>query len=122
MDTNTPKLFWKSSTEQFQKAHIISIFQNYQVGAKQVKIITDHKPLRSIFNTHTQGLIWTERIKLHQQDIKYYVEYQQGKMNQSHYLLRNGKPFSTLPENEQMEAVELHNLFTHYRLHKLQTN
>ena len=37
------------------------------------------------------------------------MEYQKGKINQSNYLSRHGKPFSTLPENEQMEADELHN-------------
>ena len=90
-------------------------FRNYLVGAKEVKIITEHKPLCSIFNTHRQGLIRTERIKLRHQDINYYVEYQQGKMSQSDYLSRHGKQFSTLPENEQMEADELHNLL--YTVH-----
>ena len=56
-----------------------------------------------------------ERIKLCHQDINYYVEYQQGKMNQSDYLSRHGKPFSTLPENEQMESDELYSLL--YTLH-----
>ena len=64
---------------------------------------------------HRQGSIRTERIKLRHQDINYYVEYQQGKMNQSDYLSRHGKPFSTLPENQQMESDELYNLL--YTLH-----
>ena len=90
-------------------------FRNYLVGAKKKEIITDHKPLCSIFNTHRQGSIRTERKKFRHQDNNYNVEYQQGKMNQSDYLSRHGKPFSTLPENEQMEADELHNLL--YTLH-----
>ena len=36
-------------------------------------------------------------------------------MSQSDYLSRHGKQFSTLPENEQMEADELHNLL--YTVH-----
>ena len=43
------------------------------------------------------------------------MEYQKGKMNQSDYLSKHGKPFSTLPENKQMEADELQNLS--YSLH-----
>ena len=76
-------------------------FRNYRVGAKEVKI-TGHKPVCSVFKTHRQGSIRT--------DINYYVEYQQGKVNESDYLSRHGKSFSTLPENEQMEADELHHL------------
>ena len=59
-------------------------------------------------------------MKLRHQGINYYVEYQQGKMNQSDYLLRHGKPFSTLPENEKMEAGEQHNLL-YTRLQQLLT-
>ena len=51
-----------------------------------------------------------KRIKLCNQNINYYVEYQQRKMNQSDYLLRHGEPLSTLPKNEQVEADELLNL------------
>lgn len=90
-------------------------FRNYLVGAKEVKIVTDHKPLCPIFNTHRQGSIRTERIKLRHQDINYSVLYQQGKKNQSDYLSRHGKPFSKLPEKQQIEADELQNLL--YCLH-----
>ena len=95
-------------------------FRNYQVGVKEVKIATDRKPLCSIFNMHRRGLIQNKRMKLRHQGINYYVEYQQGKMNQSDYLLRHGKPFSTLPENEKMEAGEQHNLL-YTRLQQLLT-
>ena len=90
-------------------------FRNYLVGAPVVTIVTDHKPLCPIFNARKQGSIRTDRIKLRHQDINYFIEYQRGKANQSDYLSRHGKPFSTLPENEQLEADELHNLL--YMLH-----
>ena len=75
-------------------------FQNYLVGAPQVLIITDHKPLCPIFNSHRHGSIRTNRIKLHHQNINYTVQYQHGKATQPDYLSRHGKPLSSLPEQE----------------------
>ena len=65
-------------------------FRNYLVGAPQVLIITDHKPLCPIFNSLRQGSIRTDRIKLCHQDVNYTVQYQHGKANQSDYLLQQG--------------------------------
>ena len=85
-------------------------FRNYLVGAPEVVVVTDHKPLCPIFNSYKIGSIPTDRIKLRQQDINYSIEYQCGKKNQSGYLSRHGKPFCKLREEEQNEADELHNL------------
>ena len=85
-------------------------FRNYIVGAPNVEIITDHKPLCPIFNIHRQGSIRTNRIKLRHQDINYQGIYQKGKLNQSEYLSRHGKPFELIPETEQKETEDLHNL------------
>ena len=85
-------------------------FRNYLVGAPEVIVVTDHKPLCPIFNSYRIGSIRTDRIKLQHQDINYLVEYQHGKKNQSNYPLRHGKPFCDLTEEEQNEADELHNL------------
>ena len=85
-------------------------FRNYIVGAPNVEIMTDHKPLCPIFNIHKQGSIRINRIKLRHQDINYQIIYQKGKLNQSEYLSRHGKPFELIPETEQKETKDLHNL------------
>ena len=67
-------------------------FRNYLVGAPQVLIITDHKPLCLIFNSHRHGSIQTDRIKMRPQDICYTVQYQHRTANPSDYLSRHDKP------------------------------
>ena len=85
--------------------------RNYIVGAPGIEIITDHKPLCPILDTNRQGSTRTDRIKLRYQGINYQVIYQKSKLNQS----RHGKPFEFLPEQEQKETEDLHNL--RYTLH-----
>ena len=77
-------------------------------------MITD-KPLCPIFNIHWQGSLRTDRIKLHHQDINYQVMYQKSKLNHWDYLSRHGKPFELIPEAEQKETEDLHNLL--YTVH-----
>ena len=67
-------------------------FRNYLVRAPQVLIITDHKPLCLIFNSHRHGSIQTGRIKMRHQDICYTVQYQHRTANPSDYLSRHDKP------------------------------
>ena len=83
-------------------------FQNYLVGAPEVIMVTDHKPLCPIFNLYRIESIRTDRIKLRHQYINYSAEYECGKKIQSDYLSRHGKPFCNLTEEEQNEADELH--------------
>jgi hypothetical protein len=65
-------------------------FRNYILGSPtDIQVITDHKPLCSIFNGNRKGSIRTERIKLRHQDIRFTVIYQCGKVNQSDYLSRH---------------------------------
>ncbi len=91
-------------------------FRNYIVGSPiEIQVITDHKPLCSIFNGNRKGSIRTERIKLRHQDIRFVVTYQRGKVNQSDYLSRHAKPITALPQEEQTEADDLNNLL--YLLH-----
>ena len=85
-------------------------FRNYLVGAPQVLIITDNKPLCPTFNSHRQDSIRIDRIELRHQDINYTVQYQHGKANQSDYLSRHGKPLSSLPEEGQKDTTDLQNL------------
>ena len=93
----------------------LQCFRSYIVGAPNVEVITDHKPLFPIFNAHRQGSIRTDRIRLHHQDINYEVIYQKVKLDQSDYLSRHGKPSELMPEAEQKETKNLHNLL--YTLH-----
>ena len=54
-------------------------YRNYLLGSPQVTmVITDHKPLVSIFNGRRKGSIRTERVKLHNQNINFSVKYQKG--------------------------------------------
>ena len=85
-------------------------FRNYLVGAPQVLIISDNKPLCPTFNSHRQDSIRIDRIKLCHQDINYKVQYQYVKANQSDYLSRHGKPLSSLPEEGQKGTADLQNL------------
>jgi hypothetical protein len=91
-------------------------FRGYIVGSPTaIQVITDHKPLESIFNGKRKGSIRTERIKLRHQDIRFTVVYQLGKINQADYLSRHAKPIEKLPTSQQGEADDLNNLL--YTLH-----
>ena len=91
-------------------------FRNYILGSPtEIQVIIDHKLLCSIFNVNCKGSIRTERIKLRHQDIRFTVNYQCGKVNQSDYLSRHAKPIEKLPREEQTEANDLNNLL--YLLH-----
>ncbi len=94
----------------------LSRFRHYLVGSPEiVVVITDHKPLCSIFNGKRNGSIRTERVKLLHQDIPYRVEYIPGKSNLSDYLSRHATPIHKLSIDEQNEPDELNNLL--YMLH-----
>ena len=83
-------------------------FRNYIVGAPEViTIITDHKPLLSVFNGNRSGSIRTEKIKARNQDINYKVTYEKGKFNETDYISRHAKPFNLLTPAEKDEADEI---------------
>ncbi len=91
-------------------------FRRYIVGSPEIVIvITDHKPLCSIFNGTRHGSIRTERMKLLHQDVPYRVEYKRGSANLSDYLSRHATPLHMLSTDEQHEPDELNNLL--YMLH-----
>ena len=91
-------------------------FRKYIVGAPHpIIIVTDHKPLCAIFNGRRHGSIRTDRIKLRHQDIRFQVQYQPGKQNQTDFLSRRAKPLEIIPKEEQEEANDLNNLL--YTLH-----
>ena len=91
-------------------------FRNYIVGSPHtIVLVTDHKPLESVFNGNRKGSIRTERIKMRHQDIRYKVVYRKGKANSCDYLSRHATPWKHVPEQEQTEAADLNNLL--YTLH-----
>ena len=94
----------------------LSRFRNYLVGSPDVTVVvTDHKPLVSIFNGRRRGSIRTENVKFRHQDIAFKVVYQKGSSNQSDYLSRHAKPFSKTTDEEQHQANEINNHL--YSLH-----
>lgn len=91
-------------------------FRNYLVGAPNtVKLITDHKPLLPVFNGKRKGSIRSEKIKMRHQDINFELIFQKGKLNQTDFISRRGKPIEKIPKPEQEELNDLNNLL--YMLH-----
>ena len=91
-------------------------FRNYIVGSShKITVITDHKPLCSIFNGTRLGTIRTERIKLRHQDVPFQVQYCPGKDNPADCLSRNATPITKLSTEERNEADDLNNFL--YTLH-----
>ena len=70
-------------------------------------MVTDHKPLVSIFANSRKGSIRTDRIKLRHQDISFQVVGKKGKKNQADYLSRHATPLLKTPKEWQEESGEL---------------
>ena len=91
-------------------------YRNYLLGSPTVTmVITDHKPLVSIFNGRRKGSIRTERVKLRNQNINFSVKYQKGSSNQADYLSRHAKPFKETTEEERENANDVNKML--YMLH-----
>lgn len=73
------------------------------------KIVTDHKPLESVFNkpTHTTLSIRVQRIVNRMLDYDFVVEYRPGKENISDYTSRNPMPLQTYTKFELRTAKEV---------------
>ena len=82
-------------------------FRYYIVGVPSVDIITDHKPLVSIFNNTRVGSMRTARIKLRHQGIKFKVSWRKGGVNPADYLSRHAIPTNKLSRSIQEESCEL---------------
>ena len=88
-------------------------YRFYIAGGPRVLIITDHKPLRSIFCNLRKGSIRTERIKLRHQDIDYEVKWEKGIDNPADYLSRHATPLSSISKDIQDETTELEKTIWH---------
>ena len=82
-------------------------FREYCVGAKAIKVVTDHRPLKAIFANKRLGSIRIDRAKLRHQDIDYKVIWRPGKLNPSDYLSRHPIKASTYYEEEAAEDAKL---------------
>ena len=83
-------------------------FRFYLVGGPNAAVvITDHKPLESIFKNVRLGSVRTERIKLRHQDILYKIVWRNGKSNIADYLSRHSTPRRYLPKQQLKESREL---------------
>ena len=83
-------------------------YRFYIAGGPQVSVITDHKPLRSIFKNLRKGSIRSERIKLRHQDVDYTVVWERGVTNMADYLSRHAMPLKHhLAEVREEETKEL---------------
>ena len=85
-------------------------FREYVVGTPHlIKVVTDHKPLITIFNERRKGSIRTERVKINHQDVPFVVEHIKGKFNPSDYISRHAMNISKLPFEQRKECDELNN-------------
>ena len=82
-------------------------FREYCVGAKNIKIVTDHRPLIAIFENKCLGSIRIDRTKLRHQDIDYKIVWRSGKLNPSDYLSRHPTRIDTKYEEEATEDAKL---------------
>ena len=106
-ETHYPQLDLEAMAVDFS----LRRFRNYIIGAPEViTVVTDHKPLCSIFNGNRRGSIRTEKIKMRHQDIHFTVQYQKGKLNQADFVSRRAKPLNKIPLNEQNEVNDLNKL------------
>ena len=82
-------------------------FRQYLVGGPQCTVVTDHKPLISIFKYTRRGSIRTDRIKLRHQDLNYAVSYQPGSRNRADFLSRHATSWDEIPREWKEETKEL---------------
>ena len=87
-------------------------FREYCVGAENINVVTDHRPLKAVFENKRLAFIRIDRTKLRHQDINYNIVCWKGKLNPADYLSRHPRKVSEKYENEAHEDAKLL-----YRLH-----
>ena len=71
-----------------------------------MSVVTDHKPLVSIFKSTRTGSVRTDRIKLRHQDMAYKVVYGPGSQNRADFFSRRAAKWETLPQEWRDETRE----------------
>ena len=81
-------------------------FRQFIVGGPEVTVVTDHKPLVSIFKDTRKGSVRSDRIKLRHQDTSYRVIYSPGRRNMADFLSRHATPWDSLSDELKEETRE----------------
>ena len=105
--TSTERKYPQLDLETLAVDFALRRFRQYIVGGPEVVIITDHKPLVSIFKDSRRGSVRTDRIKLRHQDVSYRIEWQPGVKNPADFMSRHATKLCNIPEEWKEEAVEL---------------
>ena len=83
-ETQYPQLYLEALGLDFA----LRRFRNYIVGAPTtINVVTDHKPLCSVYNGNRQGSIRIQRIKQRHQDIRF-CTLSTGKIQSSRFPLK----------------------------------
>ena len=82
-------------------------FRQYTVGGPKMTVITDYKPLVSIFLDTCRGSVRTDRIKLRHQDVNFCVKWEPGMKNPADFLSRHATMLSKVPKAWMSELGEL---------------
>ena len=82
-------------------------FREYCVGADNINVVTDHRPLKAIFENKRLGSIRIDRTKLRHQDINYHLLWRKGKLNPADYLSRHPSKVTKKYEQEASEDAKL---------------
>jgi hypothetical protein len=82
-------------------------FREYCVGADNINVVTDHRPLKAIFENKRLGSIRIDRTKLRHQDINYHLLWRKGKLNPADYLSRHPSKVTAKYEQEASEDAKL---------------
>ena len=105
--TNIEKRYPQIDLEAMAVDFGLRRFREYCVGAKSIKVVTDHRPLKAIFANKRLGSIRIDRTKLRHQDIDFEVIWRAGKMNPSDYLSRHTSNISKKYAAESLEDAKL---------------
>ena len=82
-------------------------FREYCVGADNINVVTDHRPLKAVFENKRLGSIRIDRTKLRHQDINYNIIWRKGKLNPADYLSRHPRKVTQKYEKEAAEDAKL---------------
>ena len=82
-------------------------FREYCVGADNINVVTDHRPLKAVFENKRLGSIRIDRTKLRHQDINFNIIWRKGKLNPADYLSRHPRKVTKKYEKEAAEDAKL---------------